>query len=128
MIEGLGVILPSEKPAELVVPYLASLALVCIDFPKFRDGRGFTIARKLRQLFAYAGDIRAVGHVLPDQFTALISCGFTSILTPLGHPPEQWAASLFGDENKQAPAGPLLLRLLGRGVGEIPSDEREERQ
>lgn len=104
----LGVHLAAGITAEQIAPFLDRLALVAVEFPKFRDGRGFTIARALRERHFYRGEIRAVGHVLPDQFAALIQCGFSSILTPAFHPPEQWRQGA-------APAGaPLLRRLIDR--------------
>ena len=38
----LGVALPVDQPAEVLAPYLARLSLVAVNFPTFRDGRGFT--------------------------------------------------------------------------------------
>lgn len=52
-------------------------ALIAIEFPAFRDGRGFSYARRLREQMGFAGDIRAVGHILPDQAQFLDRCGFT---------------------------------------------------
>lgn len=49
-----------------LAPYLNRLALIEIAFPKFRDGRGYSAARILREL-GFTGEIRAVGDVLADQ-------------------------------------------------------------
>ena len=40
----LGVALPVDQPAEVLAPYLDRLSLVAVNFPTFRDGRGFTQA------------------------------------------------------------------------------------
>ena len=40
---------------------------MALVFPKYRDGRGYTSARLLRERFAFAGEIRAVGEVLREQ-------------------------------------------------------------
>jgi uncharacterized protein (DUF934 family) len=82
---------PDTKLEELA-PRLGEIGRVVIEFPKFRDGRGFTLARSLRERFGYKGDIRATGHFLPDQFAALVACGFTSFITPETHAPAQFAA------------------------------------
>jgi uncharacterized protein (DUF934 family) len=105
-------IAPSAK-LEDIAPRLDGLGLIEIEFPKFRDGRGFTLARGLRERFGYKGDIRAVGHFLPDQFVALAACGFTSFVTPPEHSPEQFAAALqIIPETKQP--GQLLRRMVSR--------------
>ena len=67
-------------PAELAAD-LSKLPLVAIDFPKFADGRGYSIATLLRTRHGYTGELRAVGDVLRDQFFFLLRCGF-SVLQP----------------------------------------------
>lgn len=73
---NLGVQLKSDQTAQDVADHLASLALISIEFPKFRDGRGFSTARLLRDRHGYKGEIRAVGHVLREQLFYLTRCGF----------------------------------------------------
>jgi uncharacterized protein (DUF934 family) len=84
---------PSDSLDELV-PLLPRLALVAISFPKFRDGRGFTQARALREHHGFGGDIRAVGHPLPDQYLALLRCGVSSVALAEGQDPAIWARVL----------------------------------
>lgn len=72
----IGVRLASNEEAHLVEPYLAEVALVAIEFPNFKDGRGYTTARLLRDRYGYKGEIRAVGDVLRDQLRAMRRCGF----------------------------------------------------
>ena len=67
----------SDDPASLV-DELPRLALVAVDFPKFTDGRGYSIARLLRERHGYAGSLRAVGDVLRDQLFYMLRCGFDS--------------------------------------------------
>lgn len=75
----LGVTLePGDDPAQLR-PHLARLALVALRFPKHRDGRAFTQARALREKYGFSGEIRATGHVIPDQYAFLLRCGFSSV-------------------------------------------------
>lgn len=54
---------------------LSSLQLVAVHFPVFTDGRGFSLARELRDM-GYRGELRARGHILPDQVEFLRRCGF----------------------------------------------------
>jgi len=63
----LGVCLQPEEAAEDIVDDLAHFAAIAIAFPVFKDGRGLTTARLLRERYHYAGDIRATGDVLVDQ-------------------------------------------------------------
>jgi phosphoadenosine phosphosulfate reductase len=46
---------------------LARFALIALDFPKFADGRAFSLARLLREKHGFRGELRAVGAVLSDQ-------------------------------------------------------------
>ena len=58
-------------------PVLDRLRLVEVDFPKFRDGRGFSSARILREM-GYTGEIKATGDVLLDLVYFMRRCGFDS--------------------------------------------------
>lgn len=57
---------------------LARASIVAIEFPKFTDGRGYSMARLLRERYGYKGELRAVGNVLRDQLLYMQRCGFTS--------------------------------------------------
>jgi uncharacterized protein (DUF934 family) len=65
----------TDDPAALG-PSLPSLSLVAVDFPKFTDGRGYSIAYLLRSRFGYRGELRAIGDVLPDQLFYMKRVGF----------------------------------------------------
>jgi uncharacterized protein (DUF934 family) len=73
---GLGIWLDSHEDAEALAPDLDRFELVAVNFPQFADGRGYSIARLLRQRHGYAGELRAVGDVLRDQLYYLSRCGF----------------------------------------------------
>ncbi len=78
-----GVRLPNDRPLSEIAPDLAQISLVAIEFPKYRDGRGMSLARLLRQRHGFHGEIRAVGNVLRDQMAYLERCGFDAFeLTP----------------------------------------------
>jgi uncharacterized protein (DUF934 family) len=65
----------SERPEELK-DELARFKLVAVDFPKFADGRGYSIAYNLRARLGYAGELRAIGDVLRDQLFYMQRVGF----------------------------------------------------
>lgn len=91
---ALGVRLKSGTLAGAIAADLDRFALVAVEFPKFRDGRGFSTARELRERYGYEGEIRAVGHVIPDQYRFLVRTGFTSAEAPEGTNEESWANAL----------------------------------
>ena len=67
---------PGEDVRQLL-PYLDRLALIEVAFPAFRDGRGFSAGRILREA-GYIGELRAQGDVLVDQIAHMRRCGFDS--------------------------------------------------
>lgn len=69
---------PEDDPAALA-PYLDALGLIVVVFPTFRDGRGFSAARLLRERYGYRGELRARGDILIDQAAFLLRCGFDSL-------------------------------------------------
>lgn len=79
-----GVLLRAGEDVERLAPFLDELDLIAVEFPAFKDGRGFSAARLLRGRFAYEGELRAVGFVLEDQLFFLIRCGFDAFA--LRHP------------------------------------------
>ncbi len=52
--------------------------LIRIRFDSFADGRGFSLAKRLRNA-GYKGHLRAVGHIISDQFRYALDCGFDDV-------------------------------------------------
>ncbi len=50
-----------------------------INFPSSTDGRGFSLARRLRRLRGPQTKLVATGHLLPDQARMALQCGFDEI-------------------------------------------------
>jgi uncharacterized protein (DUF934 family) len=71
--------LESDEDPRALLPYLNRLALIEVAFPKFRDGRGYSIGRVLRES-GYEGELRAAGDVLVDQIVPMRRCGFDSFI------------------------------------------------
>ncbi len=69
-----------EQPTSDIAAALQQLPLIAVNFPVFTDGRGFSIARLLRERFAYTGELRAFGYVLRDQLCFMKRCGFNSFV------------------------------------------------
>jgi uncharacterized protein (DUF934 family) len=74
---AVAVRLEPEDDARLLMPHLDRLAMIEVAFPKFRDGRGYSSARILREA-GYTGELRAQGDVLVDQIAFMTRCGFDS--------------------------------------------------
>ena len=84
-----------DDPASITSD-LALFATIAIDFPKFTDGRGYSLARLLREQYGYTGTLRATGDVLRDQLFYLLRCGFDSFA--MRHPERiDDALAAFGD-------------------------------
>ncbi len=75
---SLGVLWPNDRRIAELAPWLGHLALVALQFPKFRDGRAYSQARLLRETYGFRGMLRATGDVLRDQFHFLLRAGFDS--------------------------------------------------
>jgi len=81
------------EDARHLIPYLDRLALIEVDFPRFRDGRGYSSARILREA-GYKGELRASGDVLVDQMLFMRRCGFDSFAPDAPIDPEVLDAAL----------------------------------
>ncbi len=71
---------PDDEPAGLL-PYLSQLDLIEIEFPRYTDGRGYSLAQLIRRRYGFTGELRAVGHVLRDQIFYMHRSGFDAFET-----------------------------------------------
>lgn len=73
--------------------------LIRVAFASFADGRGFTVARRLR-LMGYAGCLRASGPLIADQYAMARRSGFDEVEIPddmaARQPEDQWLARAAG--------------------------------
>ncbi len=75
---GVAIDVPNTLESEELASFFDQIALIRIPFPTHVDGRGFTLARRLR-LLGYKGRLRAFGHVLADQYAMARRCGFDEV-------------------------------------------------
>lgn len=73
-----GIDLGSDTDPTTLSGRLDAVGMIRVDFPSSADGRGFTIARRLR-LMGFAGRLRARGHVLADQYAMARRSGFDEV-------------------------------------------------
>ena len=81
---------PSADPAAVS---LEGVTRIEVHFPKFGDGRGYSIARLLRTRHGYRGELRAVGHITRDLLFFLESCGFDAFELREGENPHEALAA-----------------------------------
>ena len=86
---------PADDPAA-VAGQLAGATRVEVNFPKFGDGRGFSIGRLLRERYGYKGELRAVGQITRDHLFFLENCGFDAFELREGEDAAE-AIAAFGD-------------------------------
>ena len=98
--------LEPDEDARLLIPHLDRLSLIEIAFPKYRDGRGYSSARILREA-GYAGELRAQGDVLVDQIAFMTRCGFDSFTaeSSLNQVDVDAALARYGDVYQRAADG-----------------------
>ena len=75
----LGVALANTDAIDEIIAKSDLIDLVTIDFPAFSDGRGFSLARRLRAA-GYEGDLWASGKLIADQYGFARACGFDAVL------------------------------------------------
>ncbi|MGV7210696.1 DUF934 domain-containing protein [Oxalobacteraceae bacterium A2-2] len=74
----IGVWFASDERPEALKGELDQFPVVAVDFPKFTDGRGYSIAYNLRVRLGYRGELRAIGDVLRDQLFSMQRVGFNA--------------------------------------------------
>lgn len=116
---GIGVWLaPADDPLVLA-GQIAATRLVAVDFPNFKDGRGYSTATLLRTRLKYAGELRAIGDVLVDQLAYLRRVGFSAFALRADQSAGHAVALLagFSDAYQRSTAQPEpLFRRVRRGV------------
>ncbi len=76
-----GVDIPNNADVSRLAALFDRLALIAVAFPAYGDGRGFSLAKRLRQA-GFKGRLRAVGPLIPDQGPYVSACGFDEIELP----------------------------------------------
>ena len=79
---------PADDPAKIAAA-LGGASRVEVNFPKFGDGRGFSLGRLLRERYGYKGELRAVGHITRDHLLYLERCGFDAFELRDGEDPHE---------------------------------------
>jgi len=83
---------PGDDPAK-VADGLGGVTRVEVNFPKFGDGRGYSIAKLLRERHGYKGELRAVGHITRDLLYYMERVGFDAFELRDGEDPAEALAA-----------------------------------
>ncbi len=78
--DDVGVRLRPEDDPRLLMNDLDAVSLIEVEFPKYTDGRGYSIAQLLRRRYGYTRELRAVGQVLRDQLSLMRRSGFDAVV------------------------------------------------
>jgi uncharacterized protein (DUF934 family) len=110
----LGVSVASADAVEDIAEDVSRLGVIFIEFPGFRDGRGYSSARLLRERYAYRGELRAIGDVLEDQIFYMLRCGVDALEIASPDPEKIFAraAKTFSAAYQPAVEGPLPAHIL----------------
>lgn len=76
---GLGLVLTAGDTLAGIENDLARFDLIILRFPRYADGRPYSLARAIRDTHGYRGELRAGGDVLRDQVVFLLRSGFDSL-------------------------------------------------
>jgi uncharacterized protein (DUF934 family) len=85
----------TDDPAA-VAAAVGQAQVIAVNFPKFSDGRGYSLGRLLRERLGYKGELRAVGEVARDHLHAMAQCGFDAFQLREGEDPQE-VLGAFGD-------------------------------
>lgn len=92
--QQIGLSLEPNAPIEEIAEDIERFSVITLAFPAFTDGRSYSLARLLREKYGYRGELRAVGHVLRDQFAFLCRCGFDALEIADSVSPQSWQTAV----------------------------------
>jgi uncharacterized protein (DUF934 family) len=109
--DKVGVWIDGDGDIEGISADLKTFDVLAINFPVFSDGRGYSLARLLRQRYHFQGELRAIGDVLPDQLYYMRRCGFDAFALRADRDPETALDALkpFSESYQAASDQPLPL-------------------
>ncbi len=116
---GLGLWLAGFERIEDIPDDVHRFPVIAVDFHKFTDGRGYTIAYRLRQQLGYRGELRAMGDIMRDQLFYLERVGFDSFAVRADKDPQAELAGFDDFSVTYQPSADTdapLFRRVERGI------------
>jgi len=120
-----GVEWPNNRAVAELEPYLDRLAVIVLAFPNFKDGRGYTQARVLRERYGFVGELRAAGQILRDQFLFLVRAGFDALEVVKQSDADAFASTLARYTVFYQDAGDERVPAMRRRLARIATPARE---
>lgn len=107
----LGIWLSPDQDPAAIAEDLPLFGVVAVSFPKSTDGRGYSLARLLRERYGYKGELRAIGDVQRDQVFFLSRCGFNAFVLREDQDPQEALAAFddFSEAYQNSVERPLPL-------------------
>lgn len=106
--------LAPDEMAESIATDLSHLDMIAVEFPAFKDGRGYSIAHALRGRLGFGGELRAVGDIFKDTLFYQQRCGFNAFAVKEGRDIDDALKGLFTFsrpyQGHAADATPAFLR------------------
>lgn len=112
---GLSVRLANDQDPAPLAEAFDRIETIAVDFPSFSDGRGFSLARRLRAL-GFRGRLRARGRLIADQYPLARAVGFDEVEVGAEIAARQAEASWRAAARRGAP----LYRLRQAAAGAAP--------
>jgi uncharacterized protein (DUF934 family) len=122
---NVGVWFASDERPEVLKNEIADIPVIAVDFPKFADGRGYSIAYNLRARLGYGGELRAIGDVLRDQLFYMQRVGFNSFATRPDRSIHDALKGLTDFSEKYQTSWDEKTPLFGRQVRGVHSDQAD---
>lgn len=119
----IGVWIASHERPEVLKEDVAKLPVIAVDFPKFSDGRGYSIAYNLRARLGFTGELRAIGDVLRDQMFYMQRVGFNAFATREDRNIHDALKSLFDFSEKYQTSLDEKMPLFRRQVRGVQSED-----
>jgi uncharacterized protein (DUF934 family) len=123
-----GVIWPNDRKVAELIPYVDRLALIALVFPVFKDGRAYSQARILREQYRFAGELRATGQVLRDQFLFMLRAGFDAFEVTKAADAAAFAETIRRYSVFYQPTGDGRPTALDARLDRVPAVRRPERE
>lgn len=77
---AVGVAVDNTADVEKLAEDLGRIALICLQFPRWTDGRAYSQGYLLRRRLGFSGELRATGDILVDMLPQLQRCGFDAVV------------------------------------------------
>jgi uncharacterized protein (DUF934 family) len=123
---ALGILLTADQAPDVLGEDVYRFAVIALQFPKFRDGRGYSWARLLRERLGFKGEIRAVGEVLRDQWLFMSRCGIDAFEVKPGTRIEDFRTALGEQTVFYQPASDRTVNVLALRHNRVAVSARRE--